>query len=300
MSPRFAATGEGARISTNVRERSAPCPAFSLTELLITIAILALLIGLLIPTLRAARDASHATACAASIRNLQTANTLFSRDHVERFAPGGADSASANLRRWHGRRTTTASPFTPENGELAPYLEGDGAVRACPTFAPIADDLAIDGRGFERACGGYGYNNAFVGMELAPNAAGGLSMIDESVGARVGRFARPAQTIAFADCAFAESRLIEYSFAEPRFWPDAPVSAGWRADPSIHFRHAPGRSFGGDSGGDGVANIAWLDGHVSPERRTFTWTSGINPMDPAPLGLGWTGEADTNELFDYD
>lgn len=263
--------------------------AFSLTELLITIAILALLIGLLIPILRAARDASHTTACAASIRNLQTANTLFSRDHAERFAPGGADSASANLRRWHGRRATTATPFTPENGELAPYLEDDGAVRACPTFAPIADDLVAHGRGFERACGGYGYNNAFVGMEIAPNAAGGLSVTDESVGARVGRFARPAQTIAFADCAFAESRLIEYSFAEPRFWPDAPVSSGQRADPSIHFRHARG-----------VANIAWLDGHVSPERRTFLWTSGINPMDPAPLGLGWTGEADSNELFDYD
>lgn len=87
----------------------------------------------------------------------------------------------------------------------------------------------------------------------------------------------------FTDSAFAEKRLIEYSFAEPRFHPS---SLAARADPSIHFRHAQ------------RANVAWCDGHVTSERRTYSWSSGIYPGDPDRWGIGWFGETDNNSLFD--
>ncbi len=78
------------------------------------------------------------------------------------------------------------------------------------------------------------------------------------------------------------SGLIEYSFAEPRFHPQF----GSRADPSIHFRHHKN------------ANVAWCDGHVSPQTRTFTWSSGVYEGDPDRCDIGWFGQADDNSLFD--
>ena len=84
------------------------------------------------------------------------------------------------------------------------------------------------------------------------------------------------------DSAFAAEALIEYSFAEPRFHPQY----GGRADPSIQFRH------------DRTTHAAWCDGHVTPERRTFTWSSGLYSLHPDRFDLGWFGTADDNSVFD--
>lgn len=51
--------------------------AFTLVELLVTIAIIALLIGLLIPALAGARRSSRAVACLANLRSLETAHWLY-------------------------------------------------------------------------------------------------------------------------------------------------------------------------------------------------------------------------------
>ena len=95
---------------------------------------------------------------------------------------------------------------------------------------------------------------------------------------------RKMATVMFADTAFANEVLVEYSFAEPRRFP----TFGTRPDPSIHFRH------------DGQANVAWCDGHVDRHRRTFTYRSGFYTGDPALLGLGWFGQQDDNSLFDLE
>ncbi len=276
------------------RPRRPSAPAFTLIEALVVVAVVALLLGMLVPALRGADSAAKATACAATIRSLQTANAQFASDHDDRFAPGGAGMLRDNLRRWHGARSSANAPFTPEGGALARYLGAPGAtLRACPAFADLARRLEERPAGFERGAGGYGYNNAFVGTLREPNAMGGFSVRDDRLGARIGLFLTPSRTIAFADVALAEASLIEYSFVEPRFWPDAAPGAGVRADPSTHFRHA------GNTAAP-TASVVWLDGHATTERRTFTWSSGLYAADPGALGLGWTGEQDSNELFDYE
>jgi len=229
---------------------------------------------------------------------LQLANGLYADDHQDHFAPGAADFIH-DLHRWHGSRQSASDPFRPEGGALTEYLGGSAgtsrAVRACPSFAGTIDLLAEAEAGFERSSGGYGYNNAYVGVRRH-RVGSTWNVSDDRRGSGEHRFQRPWQTIAFADSALAAggpAGTVEYSFAEPRFWPDRPR---WRTDPSIHFRHAARR---GDSHA-ARANIVWLDGHVSSEGRTFTWTSGVYRVDPGPLGLGWPGEHDTNELFDYE
>lgn len=287
--------------------------AFTLIEVLATIATIATLVGLLLPSLAGARGAAHSTACATSARQLALAVQTYALDFRDRAPPGAADFLK-NLSRWHGSRSRPSDPFTPAGGPLSAYLNqerggdasGGGGGRACPTFRPTLNQLAAlpaatAGSGFERGCGGYGYNNAYVGVERRRAADSSSVIVSDRTGSRLSAFAQPSGTIVFADAAFvsgtAPGSLIEYSFAEPRFWPDSPASA-FRADPSIHFRH------GGGAGRH--ANMAMLDGHAAPARRTFTWASDIyGPPDPAAGGspdrwLGWPGARDDNDLFDYD
>lgn len=273
--------------SARVRRR-----AFSLLELLVAISVMALLAGILAPALASARRAAQAAACASNIRQLQLANNLYANEHAGRFIPGAEDFLG-NLHRWHGSRSRASEPFDAAGGPITPYLgaaASSRAVRVCPTFAPALRALAASGLGFERSAGGYGYNNAFVGVERR-REKGRWLLESDARGSRRDRFAHPADTIAFTDAAFASDRgvegLIEYSFAEPRIWPDSP---GARPDPSIHFRHA------------GRASVAWLDGHVSSERRGFTVAGWFARADSGALGLGWIGGADSddNRLFDYE
>ncbi|MFG0329129.1 MAG: type II secretion system protein [Phycisphaerales bacterium] len=54
---------------------------FTLIELLVVISIIALLIGLLLPTLSRARQTGRAAACLSNIRNLEIAHTMYFDDH---------------------------------------------------------------------------------------------------------------------------------------------------------------------------------------------------------------------------
>jgi prepilin-type N-terminal cleavage/methylation domain-containing protein len=285
-----------------------PTSAFTLIELLVVIAVLAILIGLLLPALSGAKEAARASVCASNVRQIVIAADTYATDRADRLPPGSPD-AIANLVRWHGSRLQSSGAFSPGGGTLSDYLGVDDsqgasrAVRSCPSFAQTAAALAASRipAGFERSAGGYGYNNAFCGTDRSLSGVDPASGRDvwsvatDRLGAPRARFQSPTATIAFADGAIADGNSVpgsggiaEYSFAEPRFWPDLP---GARADPSIHFRHG--------STSHSSASVAWLDSHVSTERMTFTTSSGVYAADPEKLGIGWTGKTDDNTLFDY-
>ncbi|MDQ7014091.1 MAG: type II secretion system protein [Planctomycetota bacterium] len=278
-------------------------PAFTLIELLVTIAIIALLVGILLPSLRTARQTGRTAICLSNQRQLAAALHLYATDYDDHAAPGAADFR-ANLSRWHGTRARTSDPFRATDAPLTPYLTNDAsapdasshAIRTCPTFAGVLERLDQIGRGFERSAGGYGYNNAYLGVALTRAGAGrdAWAVRDDRTGARLTRFAMPGSTVAFADTAFpdarAPDRVVEYSFAEPRFHPQyGSGESGYRTDPSIHFRHNSGR-----------AVVVWLDAHADTQPRTHTWSSGLYNPPAAEVDLGWFGEDDTNSLFDFD
>lgn len=252
-----------------------------------TVAVLGLLIGVLAPSLGASRDSARAAACAAALRELQVANLSHAASSNGRFVAGAANIEGANLERWHGRREAVGEPFTPEGGALSAHLGGAATSEALRECAGLTwSEVGPEAPGFERGGGGYGYNNAFVGVVRSER--GGVWEIETNrVGSRQERFARPSATAAFTDAGFAaDAGLIEYSFAEPPEWPEHP---GSRPDPSVHFRHR------------GRSGVAWLDGHVTSEARAFSAWSQLYLSDPGPLGLGWFGrEADGNALFDYE
>jgi len=260
---------------------------FTLIELLVVVAIVGVLVGVLLPALGSARSRARHAACMSNIRQLLVASDLYASDYDDRYMPGAAEFATKNLERWHGARERIGEPFEARGGPISPYLDrGAGvAVRACPAFAPTIEELRLGGAGFEAGCGGYGCNNAFMCTDRRRLAPGVWGVRTDRSGSVRTRFRSPTRTIGFADCAFAAERVIEYSFAEPGVWPDAPA---FSPDPSIHFRHA------------GRATIAWLDGHVSSRAMGRSGASGLYPLDPEPEGIGWVGEAPGNGLYDYE
>ena len=62
-------------------------PGFTLIELLVVISIIALLVGILIPSLGAARSVAQRTACSSNLRQLAIANQLYADQSGGIFAP---------------------------------------------------------------------------------------------------------------------------------------------------------------------------------------------------------------------
>lgn len=263
--------------------------AFTLVETLVGIAVVAALVGVLVPTLGAARTSTRNAMCMSNARQLSAANASYSVEHDARSVPAASRFQQANLHRWHGERSTVGEPFDASRGALTPYLGSAASsegVRACPEFAPTLRVLRERAEGFESGAGGYGYNSSFVGSDRIGASEGRWVLRTDQHGARRDRFRRPGETIEFGDAAFAgDDGLIEYSFLEPSVWPEHP---DFRPDPSMHFRHSS------------RANVSWLDGHVSSHERTSTNWSGLYLTDPGPLDIGWFGPDDSNALYDYE
>jgi prepilin-type N-terminal cleavage/methylation domain-containing protein/prepilin-type processing-associated H-X9-DG protein len=102
---------------------------FSLIELLVVIGILTLLVALLLPSLRAARDSANRTKCAAQLRQVGTAFQLYANENR-----GWLPAWSSGWKTWpSGLPDDTPGPAWTI--ELIPYVgDPDSAVYNCPSF----------------------------------------------------------------------------------------------------------------------------------------------------------------------
>jgi len=278
--------------------------AFSLVELLVVISIIALLLSVMIPVLGAARSQGHTAVCENNVRQLFIANSGYAIENNGFYVLAAEDIWDKNLHRWHGLRTDINKAFDPLKGPLKSYLS-DGKVKRCPAFKEI-DYLTTPGQNglnFEAGCGGYGYNDEYIGgrldsygMSEGPKHSAKNCDIKDS-----------SETVMFTDTAYKQKLkngakvYIEYSFTHPPYWvwyvqmmnmisngPSADAVGG-RPDPVIHFRH--GR----------FANVCWADGHITKETMDlsapYITHAIMAKRQTVVMALGWFGP-DDNTLFD--
>ena len=267
--------------------------AFTLIELLIVIAVIAILLSIMLPSLHLAKVRARTAICKSNLRQLHVANSNYvseSQGYYVAAAPDMFDGFGGRLR-WHGvRESETVDPdpaknmFDPELGPLASSL-ADGAVKECPEGTDFIREGALNA--FEASCGGYGYNMVGVGSQVYKKGYCPEAIV---AGMRACEIAQPAATVMFTDTAFIQGYnpqyLIEYSFCEPpsnvKPGLDGGVVESGRPSPSIHFRHGE------------RANVMWCDGHASDERLSF---SKLSDKTLAQFRIGWFGP-ERNELFD--
>jgi prepilin-type N-terminal cleavage/methylation domain-containing protein/prepilin-type processing-associated H-X9-DG protein len=99
----------------------APRRAFTLIELLVVVAIIALLIAILLPSLGRARDHAKTVSCAASMRGMGVSMLGFASEHDNRAPGGGTKGTSAIhytqiLNREFYNNTTIYKTLTAPNG----------------------------------------------------------------------------------------------------------------------------------------------------------------------------------------
>lgn len=282
---------------------------FSLVELLVVIAIIGVLVGLLLPAVQSAREASRRTSCASNLRQLGIALHGYVSANNDKLPPFKVDDddriadtiANPNnnpyagkSRYWFGEvdenQVSLTDRLTFENGTLTPFMEGNVQAYQCPNFGPSA----VEQLRYGKMSTGFDYNLALgPGTQWDWSAWPNVSLKNRSLQYRIGNVAETKRTIAFAESAIVYF-LAPFNLRENLGGLVRPSDA----DPSIHFRH----------GGD-LANVVFVDGHVEAFPRKFRagpWTSPgqLPQMDFHKIGILCDGDpadaAQADAMYDTE
>jgi prepilin-type processing-associated H-X9-DG protein/prepilin-type N-terminal cleavage/methylation domain-containing protein len=247
---------------------------FSLLELLVVSATIALLLAIVVPTLGRAREEGKTAHCLASLHNAGLAVTLYLEDNDGTFWPYYTDipAPDGGRRWWFGFEPNGPPPdsfrrnryLDKSGGFLSAYLTGSAEDFRCPAF-PYSD-----GKYFPKFCppaGGYGYNLEALGASIPATQPATGRRIQQFDGQTADVFAL-ADGIHFDRLSYSGSTPLEQSFNEPAYiqWQD-PTSFGSAMGVNggfAHFRH------------NGRAMVLFLDSHAAgqPPRRPLHPYSG--------------------------
>ena len=222
-----------------VRAREARCRAFTLVELLVVSAIIAILAALLLPSLHQGNAAAQRVRCASNLHQFGLAAQMYWDENAGRcFLYGGTSTNNGKLYwfGWIGNGAEGQRPFDATQGVLYPYVQGRG-IEVCPALNYFSAQFKLKAVG---AAYGYGYNfHLSAGFNKPPLSISAIT--------------RPTDTVLMADAAQVNTFEAPASPAHPMleefYYVDETTNP-----PNAHFRH---RDF---------ANVLFCDGHAGRER----------------------------------
>ncbi len=120
-----------------IRRTTSRLSAFTLIEVLVVVAIIALLISILLPSLAAAREQAQMVACQANLKSIATAFVTFSSEHKGRL-PGVRSQKDLETNQpvsWIGDYydSSTGQVIQPAKGALWRHMGRQPAGYICPT-----------------------------------------------------------------------------------------------------------------------------------------------------------------------
>jgi prepilin-type processing-associated H-X9-DG protein/prepilin-type N-terminal cleavage/methylation domain-containing protein len=227
--------------------------AFTLIELLVAIGIIAILAGLLLPVLSAAKNRAQAARCVSNLKQFALALELYARDHDDRLPPNADGRHEALGAKWVEGWLGLPGPDCTntlflQRSLLAPYLGREVGIWRCPKARPEA--VAGLGQPRVRTVS----LNCFLGSPVQSHRA--------TTYRRLGDLTRPAPSELFTFMDEREETINDGSFAlQWDFAAGRPEAWVLRDKPGA--RHRQG------------ANLAFGDGHVETHRWRDART--VNP-----------------------
>lgn len=224
---------------------------FTLIEVLVVAAVVALLAAILLPSLHRARDQGKRALCLANLHQLATATAMYLDDNRDYFWRYYVDVTTPRGRLWWfgfeagGPRSGSHRPLDKSRGALAKYLCSTDDGLQCPSF-PYSEGTYFPK--FAARSASYGFNIVLQNRR------------------RTAYQNRLARVFVFADGVhfdfnpgINEGHYIEYALR-----PDLRMMSGYG-----HFRH------------NGRANVLFLDGHVEGRLLYGPAYSGLVVAGPA-------------------
>ena len=247
---------------------------FTLIELLVVIACIALLISILLPSLRQAKAQGQMVFCLTKLRQCSIAASAYTNSY-DGFYPMAYQREIAPDYSWIRTYswdfiTTQEWPGGQSHYSYVPgilWQSGDTLeIQQCPSFR------GSDNAGDEPFTG-YNYNTSYIGH------GSGESVTEP---AKYHQVKSPGQTVLFGDGQYADgaNKYMRAPWANP-----GDLSFSGRYAGTQGFRHR------------GQTNVAFCDGHAEPKEECFTETySEDQPM--VAEGTGFLSP--DNRLYDLD
>ncbi|MEM1012096.1 MAG: type II secretion system protein [Planctomycetota bacterium] len=254
--------------------RSAPQrPGFTLVELLVVIGIIALLVGILLPTLSQARVSGQQVVCASNLRQLGVGISLYADDNKEWFPQSSHDHLHGIIPAW----TQAGVPLELNSWihTMREYIANVDEVRVCPAHQS-ADKLlettqtAVlpDGETVELGLGTAYLFNYYLITEFQQQPSGSLVPVTVADWRRRIALENPVDTIVLMEASEVDVAKLnetneDFDHTDADRWFTSSNEANWAQILSevSPDRHVTNRSERNDAG---RANYLFADTHVAP------------------------------------